>query len=83
MAKPQHSHGYQPVRLLLHQMRETAGLTQRQLASKLKRGQPYIHKSEVGTRRVDCFEFAEWCRACNADPVEQFRTIFGQHRDRQ
>ena len=60
---------------LLRQIREEAELTQRDLASRMKRAQPWIHKSEIGERRVDVSEFLEWCAACRCDPHEALRQI--------
>jgi hypothetical protein len=28
----------------------------------------FVHKSEVGERRVDVAEFMDWCIACGAEP---------------
>jgi hypothetical protein len=35
----------------------------------------FVHKSEVGERRVDVTEFIDWCVACRVDPDEAFRTL--------
>jgi transcriptional regulator with XRE-family HTH domain len=48
--------------------REEAGLTQRELAKRLRELPSYVHKSETGERRLDALEFAKWCRACDLDP---------------
>lgn len=50
-------------------MRKRAGLTQRQLAAKLKQRQAYVGKSEVAERRLDVLELLDWCRACGEDPA--------------
>jgi len=75
MAKSQHVAAYRRVPELLRQMREQAKLTQRDLASKLHRSQPWVHKSELGERRVDISEFLEWCIGCGVDPEEAFRSL--------
>lgn len=49
-------------------MREDAGLTQRELGGKLRKPHSYVHKSEVGIRRIGPIEFIRWCRACGVDP---------------
>lgn len=59
-------------------MREAAGFTQRQLAMKLRTNHVFVHKSEVGERRVDVAEFMDWCLACDRDPDERFRTLRNQ-----
>jgi hypothetical protein len=61
-------------------MREDAGMTQRELAARLKRPQTWVHKSEVGERRVDIAEFLEWCVGCGADPSRAFADLIRARR---
>ena len=75
MAKAQHAHRYRLLPKLLRQMREGAGLTQRGLAARLRVNHVFVHKSEVGERRVDVAEFMDWCAACGVDPEEAFRSL--------
>jgi transcriptional regulator with XRE-family HTH domain len=75
MAKSQHASGYRPVPPFLRELRERAGLTQRDLAVKVKRSQPWVHKSALGERRVDISEFLIWCEACGVNPEEAFRRL--------
>jgi ribosome-binding protein aMBF1 (putative translation factor) len=42
--------------------REAAGLTQRQLAAKLKRSNSFVWKLEAGERQVNVLEFIEIAR---------------------
>lgn len=72
MAKSQHDLGYKIVLALLREMREEAGLTQRSLAAKVRKPQPWVHKSETGERRMDINEFLIWCRACGVPPEDAF-----------
>ena len=80
MAKSQHALGYRTVTELLRRLRDEAGLTQRELAARMKRPQPWVHKSEVGERRLDISEFLDWCRGCGVDPVEAFRALVRDRR---
>jgi hypothetical protein len=75
MAKSQHALRYRAVTAMLRQMREEAGLTQRGLAARMNRPQPWVHKSEVGERRTDVSEFLDWCLGCGIDPEEGFRRL--------
>jgi transcriptional regulator with XRE-family HTH domain len=75
MAKSQHALIYRKVPALLRQMREKAGLTQRGIAERVNKPQPWVHKSEDGSRRVDVAEFLEWCVGCGIDPVEGFKQL--------
>jgi ribosome-binding protein aMBF1 (putative translation factor) len=52
------------------QARHTAGLTQRQLAAKLKRSNSFVWKIEAGERRVDILEFIEIARCLDVEPLE-------------
>ena len=80
MAKSQHAQSYRAVPGLLRKLREEAGLTQRDLAVRVRRSQPWVHKSEIGERRVDISEFLEWCVGCDADPEAIFRTLVRSRR---
>lgn len=60
---------------LLRAMRTTARLTQRDLASRLAKPQPWVHKSEIGERRVDIAEFVTWATACGTDPLDACRRL--------
>jgi hypothetical protein len=53
----------------LVELRQSAGLTQRQLAIKLKREHNLIGRLELGERRLDLVEFFWLCKACGADPA--------------
>jgi len=75
MAKAQHAPRYRLLPRLLRQMRQDASLTQRQLAVKLHANHVFVHKSEIGERRVDVTEFMDWCLACGVDPVEAVRSL--------
>lgn len=50
--------------------REAAGLTQRELAAKLKRSNSFVWKIEAAERRVEVLEFVEIARAVDVDPAE-------------
>ena len=50
--------------------RKAAGLTQRQLAAKLRRSNSFVWKIEAGERRVDVLEFVELARCLGVSPPE-------------
>jgi len=79
MAKAQHAPRYRYLPKMLRQMRESAKLTQRDLAKKLNVSHVHVHKSETGERRVDVTEFLDWCLACRSDPSEAF-ALLRKHR---
>jgi len=72
MAKAQHAPGYKTVPAFLKRLREDAGLTQRELGSRLRRPQSWVYNCESSNRRVDLTEFIRWCDACGTDPEKAF-----------
>lgn len=79
MAKAQHHPSYRDLPMMLRTMREEAGLTQRDLAARVRRTQPWVHKTEAGDRRIDITEFLDWCLACGIEPEKAFRRLV-EHR---
>jgi len=63
MPKSVYSRDYSHFLDLLRKAREDAGVTQRQLAKKLRYGQSMISKCERGERRLDVIELRRWCKA--------------------
>ena len=51
---------YKKVPAFLRTMREKAGLTQRELADRIKQSQWWVARSETGSRRLDIAEFIEF-----------------------
>jgi transcriptional regulator with XRE-family HTH domain len=60
---------------LLVETRQKAGLTQHQLARKLRKPQSFVAKYEGGERRVDVIEFMAIARAMGADAVGLLRAL--------
>ena len=61
---------YQRFRELIVAARKTAGLTQVEVAARLKQPQSYVSKYESGVRRLDVVEFLAVARAIGFDPAE-------------
>jgi transcriptional regulator with XRE-family HTH domain len=70
--KVQHGKNYTKVPAFLRELREEAGLTQRDVGKGLKKPQSYIYNCETANRRVDISEFIAWAKACGADPRKAF-----------
>ncbi len=68
-ARPQHTLAYRRLCSLLRKWRMEAELTQRGLANRLRKPHSYVHKVEVGDRRIDPVEFIAWCKACRVKPA--------------
>jgi transcriptional regulator with XRE-family HTH domain len=66
---------YQEMLRRLTSARKANGLTQIQLAKRLKRPQSYVSKFENGDRRIDVIEFIEICHALNADPLATVEVV--------
>jgi transcriptional regulator with XRE-family HTH domain len=60
---------------LLVETREKAGLTQQQLARKLRKPQSFIAKYEGGERRIDVIEFLTIADAMAVDAVWLLRAL--------
>ena len=55
--------------------RKQVGLTQHELARRLKRPQSFVAKYEGGERRIDVVEFVTIVRAIGADPIKLLRDL--------
>jgi transcriptional regulator with XRE-family HTH domain len=63
MKKSIHSQEYKLFLELLREVRETANLTQDELAERLGSTQSFVSKCERGERRLDLVELQSWCSA--------------------
>ena len=59
---------YEHFRRKLVEMRQKAGLTQRDLARVLRREHSFVSRIEQGERRLDVVEFYWVAKACGRDP---------------
>lgn len=75
MPKSLQAQRYRQLPAMLREIREKAGLTQRELAMIMGISHVMIHNSETAERRVDIAEFADWCEACGADPLAVFKSF--------
>lgn len=77
MPLPAPNKKYEKLRALLIEARKEAGLTQDELAQRLKRPQSFVWKVENGVRRVDVIEFLEIAKAIGFDPAALLRKLDG------
>ena len=73
--RAQHKAAYRRMCAKLRQLREDAGMTQRDMAERLKMHNTMVHRSEIGDRRIDPIEFIAWCKACDVDPAKIIREL--------
>ncbi len=73
--KSQHNMKYRILPGFLRNMREKAGLTQREIGKRLNKPQSYVYNCETANRRVDITEFIAWVRACGIDPKKAFARL--------
>lgn len=73
--KAQHDLKYRSVPVFLREIREKAGLTQRDIGQRLKKAQSWVYNCETANRRVDISEFIQWVRACDMDPKKAFAQL--------
>ena len=75
MQKSTFSPHYDIFKTKLVTMRKAAGLTQRQLAKRLKREHSFVSRIELGERRLDVVEFYWVCRSCDQDPKSIYNEL--------
>ncbi len=75
MAKSLRTYEHRALMAVLIGARKDRGLTQKQLAKRLKKPQSYIGKIEAGERRCDIPEFIKIAKAMRWDPEVLFRRV--------
>ncbi len=78
--KPNQALIYRRVPPFLRELRNRAGLTQRQLAQRIGQTQWWVARSETGSRRLDIAEFIEFCLGCKADAAEALTELTRRRR---
>jgi transcriptional regulator with XRE-family HTH domain len=81
MPKSIHRESYKLLCALLVARRKDLGLSQYDLAERLKRPQSFVAKVEAGERRVDVVEFLDITHALDADPYEILRAVEVAYRN--
>jgi transcriptional regulator with XRE-family HTH domain len=66
---------YERFRELITEARKSAGLTQVEVAARLKQHQSYVSKYESGVRRLDVVEYIQVAKAVGFDPAELIRRL--------
>lgn len=75
MEKSIHQKRYHTMIALLRGKREAIGMTQVQLAEKLKLSQTAVSKIETCERRIDVIELIDVCNAINISFVDFFKEL--------
>ena len=55
--------------------RRAAGMTQRELARRLKRAHSFIGKIEGGERQLNVLEFCDYAETLGCDPADLLRRV--------
>lgn len=79
---PDQAGRYQLFEEAIAQARRESGLTQSQLADRLKKPQSFVSKYESGERRLDVVEFIEVCEAMSANPHDVLHKLSGEDDQR-
>jgi transcriptional regulator with XRE-family HTH domain len=66
---------YERFRKLITEARKRAGLTQVEVAARLRQNQSYVSKYESGVRRLDVVEFVQVAKVVGFDPAELVREL--------
>lgn len=69
MEKSQFTAGYRRLTAALREARESAGLTQAEVAERLGLYASFVSKVEAGERRLDVIELAQFCKAYGVELV--------------
>lgn len=77
LRKTLRSKGHRDLIRVLVTARENAGLTQRQLAERLRRVRSFVGRIEAGERRIDVVEFIEIARVLGVDPRVLLGKVMG------
>lgn len=75
MIKSIHDINYQNLLELLKDARLERGLTIRQLANLVDEPFQFISKVETGQRRLNVYEYVQYCDALNIDPIEGLKIL--------
>lgn len=66
----------QHIHTALAEIRNEAGLAQRELAKRLGREHSFVARIEQGERRVDLVEFYLICKACETSPQKAIDALY-------
>ena len=66
---------YENVPFFLGEMRRAVGVSQRQLGNELGKTSSWVYQSEMGIRRVDIFEFINWCKALKISAIQSIAEL--------
>lgn len=72
------SDDYRRVLNVLVAARKNSGLTQQELARRIRKPQSFVSKYETGERRLDVAEFVWLIGVLGSDPRKLFEQLFGQ-----
>lgn len=75
MEKSTFTPAYEALTARLVALREAAGLTQRDLARRLRREHNFVARVEMGNRRLDPVEFILYCDALRVAPDKVFGDV--------
>lgn len=79
MRKSLHTAEYVALRKRLGEIRESSGLSQRELGKRLKLPHTWVAKVESGERRIDLIEFAWFCEGCGVDAGAEAARLLSRH----
>ena len=78
--KPNTAIIYHKIPTHLRQLRASAGLTQRDLAVRIRKSQSWVARCETADRRIDIAEWVEWCFGCGVDPKAAIDDLIRRRR---
>jgi DNA-binding XRE family transcriptional regulator len=80
LAKTLRTSGHKALLAVLVASRREAGLSQRELAKRLKLAPSVVGKIETGERRLDVVEFTAWAEALKLEPLTMYERFLAWER---
>ena len=81
MSRTLQSPRHEALRSFLVEKRKKAGLTEQDVAAKLRRYQSFVATVEAGQRRIDVVEFLAFADAIGFDPKEAIKRLLAIKAD--
>jgi DNA-binding transcriptional regulator YiaG len=80
LAKTLRTSGHKALLAVLVASRREAGLSQRELATRLRMAPSIVGKIETGERRLDVVEFTAWAEALKLEPLTMYERYLAWQR---
>lgn len=73
------SEKYRQLNLLFKQQRKALGLSMRDLGEIIKEPHSFVQKLEANQRKLDIFQYVQYCEALKLDPAETLSALMNDN----